>query len=492
MADDSTEENLPDEPHSRKLKFRLSIKLSLGLVLVIGILFAGVNTFNLLEHRKARRSETVANNSTIARIVAGAILEELGQGTDIKSQRIKGLVHTFLEFGLVKNKKNRDLAFAVLIDDKGNLLAGRARPKLTILPGGKTLKDEAEVLKKVAELRGKLPKPMKVIRFPLVISDGGQKEVGKLIVGTSLGRLEREVKEELFANIGILGVSLLLMMGYATLLLRGLIIKPLSQVTRAMQAVHGGDLSHEVEIKTTDEMGLLADNYNFMIAGLREQDRLRDAFNRYVSDKIYKQFQSGEIDLSGETRNATILFSDIRSFTALSERQTPAQVVAMLNEYFSAMVDIVFKYDGFINKFIGDAIMALYNIPVDQDQPELRAVRSALDMIDSLAKLNKAREERGEYPIRIGIGVNTGPVIAGNIGHLQRLEYTVIGDAVNLASRIESQTKVAGTQLLISDSTYQAIKHQVIVEPLPPVKVKGKAEAVMLYMVSGLTEEAKL
>ena len=130
--------------------------------------------------------------------------------------------------------------------------------------------------------------------------------------------------------------------------------------------------------------------------------------------------------------------------------------------------------------------------PVDlrRDIPELRAVRTAIEMMQALDRLNHERESRGEFPVRIGIGIYTGHVVAGNIGHQRRLEYTVIGDAVNLAQRIESQTKVAGSPILISESTYAAVKEDIDAEPLPPVKVKGKAEPVALFAVSGLKRRA--
>ena len=201
-----------------------------------------------------------------------------------------------------------------------------------------------------------------------------------------------------------------------------MVVAPLSKVADAMRAVHNGDLEQELHIERRDEIGLLANTYNFMVQGLREQERLKDAFNRYVSKQVYAKFQAGEITLTGESRDATILFSDIRSFTTLSERLSPQQVVAMLNEYFNEMVAIVMKYEGFINKFIGDAIMAIYNVPVDQSDPEMRAVLTAMEMIRALERLNERRQARGQFPLKIGVGINTGAVVAGNIGHEQRLE----------------------------------------------------------------------
>ncbi|MBC7792787.1 MAG: adenylate/guanylate cyclase domain-containing protein, partial [Clostridia bacterium] len=285
----------------------------------------------------------------------------------------------------------------------------------------------------------------------------------------------------------VLALSIAALFIYSSITLGRLVISPLHQIMASMRKLRDGDLNTRLGfVDRNDEIGVLADTYNFMVQGLSERERLKDAFNRYVSKQVYKRLEEGAITLTGETREATILFSDIRSFTALSEQLSPPDVVAMLNEYFNEMVEIVFRYDGFLNKFIGDALMAVYNVPIEQTVPELRAVRTALEMLDALHRLNGVRVSRGQFPLRIGIGINTGPVTAGNIGHMQRLEYTVIGDAVNLAQRVESQTKVTGSSLLITASTHAKIAPYVIAEALPAVKMKGKQEAVALYAVSGL------
>ena len=324
---------------------------------------------------------------------------------------------------------------------------------------------------------------MSVKRFDLKV--GAKGLVGKLLVGTSLARIEREAQQALIINLTVMLVALLVLFTYASLILGHWVVRPLQVLVAAMQRVQRGDLSGEVALVRGDEIGALAHTYNFMVRGLRERERLKDAFNRYVSRQVYEKFEAGEITLTGQMRRATVLFSDIRSFTTLSEQLTPTEVVAMLNEYFNVMVEIVFEYDGLLNKFIGDALMAIYNVPLDQTLPELRAVQTAVKMMHSLDRLNAERARRQAFPIQIGIGINTGPVVAGNIGHERRLEYTVIGDAVNLAQRLESHTKVAGATVLISASTYQAVASWVQARQLEPVKVKGKAEAVALYAIDG-------
>jgi len=331
---------------------------------------------------------------------------------------------------------------------------------------------------------------MRAKSFKFTVPQTG--EQGRLLVGISLAQVEAEGRRDLIVNLGVLFGSLITLLIYSSLTLSRMVIQPITAIMSSMRKLRDGDLTTRAEIRRADEIGILADTYNFMVQGLSEREKLKDAFNRYVSKQVYKQLEAGAIRLTGEQREATILFSDIRSFTALSEQLTPPDVVAMLNEYFNEMVEIVFKHDGFLNKFIGDALMAVYNAPIDQPEPEMRAVRTALEMLDALQKLNQKRTARGQFPLRIGIGINTGPVVAGNIGHEQRLEYTVIGDAVNLAQRIESQTKVTGSSLLISESTYAKISKYVIAEALPAVKMKGKQDAVALYAVQALRRGAPL
>ncbi|MEZ4270641.1 MAG: adenylate/guanylate cyclase domain-containing protein [Myxococcota bacterium] len=469
-----------------RIRYSLRFKLSVGLILIIGSLFAGLNAFNLVSSRRARRAEALSNMETIARLIAGSMLGELGS-SELESESVKTVVRNFLRAALDLNKKNKDFAYAVVVNPQNEVVVGRAKTELTLFPGGKTIDNETEALKEIARLGGKLDSNMQARRFPLQVN--GQ-IVGKLIVGISLTRLEHEIAREVFINLVAFCVVLSILVIYSTITLRSWVTRPIKDIAHAMLAVQRGDYDQQVQTHHHDEIGLLAHSYNFMVHGIKEQERLKDAFNRYVSKQVYEHFQAGAITLSGEARPATILFSDIRSFTTLSEQLTPAQIVAMLNEYFDAMVEVIFKYDGFLNKFIGDALMAIYNVPLDQAQHELRAVKTALEMRDALTRLNQKRQARGEFPIRNGIGVNTGPVVAGNIGHLRRLEYTVIGDAVNLASRIESQTKVAGASILISQFTYDPIAAWVDAEPLPPVKVKGKADPVRLYALQGIKESA--
>jgi len=189
----------------------------------------------------------------------------------------------------------------------------------------------------------------------------------------------------------------------------------------------------------------------------------------------------GEKLLVGKKQFATILFSDIRSFTSISERLSAEELVKSLNTYFNIMVGIIIEHKGTIDKFIGDAIMAIYGAPVKYDDDPLQAVNTALEMIGALGDFNKKQVRMGRPTFRIGVGLNTGEVIVGNIGSNQKLDYTCIGDAVNLASRLEGLTKMYGVPIIISEYTNSYTGDSIPAREIDAVRVKGKIQPVRIY-----------
>jgi adenylate cyclase len=198
------------------------------------------------------------------------------------------------------------------------------------------------------------------------------------------------------------------------------------------------------------------------------------------------------VQLGGQTLTVTILFTDIRSFTTISEKMNAQELVGLLNEYFTEMVGIVTLADGAVDKYIGDAIMAVFGAPVPKPGDAVNAVTAAVRMRQALKRLNVRLEARGLQPLRTGIGLHTGEVVAGNIGSEQRLEYTVIGDAVNLASRLESSTKELGVNVLISHDTWLLVKDAIDARPVKEIFVKGRKQPVMTYEVLGIKGEPAL
>ena len=225
---------------------------------------------------------------------------------------------------------------------------------------------------------------------------------------------------------------------------------------------------------------------------------MKRLFGRYVSKDVYDQLVANPAlaELGGQRREMTVLFSDIRGFTTVSEGGEPEVIVAMLNEYFTRMVDIVFRHKGTVDKFVGDMVMALFGAPLDDPAHADHAVAAALEMIQELQALNARWAAEGRFSgLDIGIGINTGPMIAGNIGSNQIMSYTVIGDAVNLGSRLESLNKQYGTRIIISDATRVQLNSSYQLRALGDVVVKGKTQPVAIFEVVGrmpAAEEARL
>lgn len=214
------------------------------------------------------------------------------------------------------------------------------------------------------------------------------------------------------------------------------------------------------------------------------EKRLRGTMARYMTKELADQLlEEGESALGGTMQTASVFFSDIRSFTTISEQMGPQGTVAMLNEYFSIMVDILMEHKGILDKYIGDAIMAVFGVPFPGDDDADRAVTAGVDMLRALRMLNERRVAEAHQPIRIGIGINTDEVVSGNIGSNRRMDYTVIGDGVNLASRLEGANKLYRTQMLISEFTAAQLKDTYRLREVDQIRVKGKHESVGIVEV---------
>jgi adenylate cyclase len=240
----------------------------------------------------------------------------------------------------------------------------------------------------------------------------------------------------------------------------------------------------------SDEVGQLKGHFNLMLDGLHEHERVKDMFGRYVSVEIAEKIiKSGNVNLDGEEIEATVLFSDIRGFTSLSESLPPAEVVRFLNLYLSHITPPIMAHGGVINKFIGDAVMAIFSPVFGLEKHVEPAVRAALDMRAALADFNRT----GEFPpVGFGVGLHTGRLVAGNVGTVDRREYTVLGDVVNVASRIESQTKEKSTDILVSADVLAGLERSsfagINFDYCGPVLLRGKSNAIELFrLVNGTT-----
>jgi len=265
---------------------------------------------------------------------------------------------------------------------------------------------------------------------------------------------------------------------------------PIRNLLSATREIEKGNFTYRVETVTADEIGDLTDSFNHMSHGLLERERLKGAFDRFVNKDIADAVLAGNLRLGGERKKVTIFFSDIRSFTAISEKMEPEQVVEFLNHYMTMMVGIIHRHNGTVDKFIGDAIMAVWGAPNASEDDVSHCLDAALEMRYALIDYNKNRS-KSQPEIKIGAGINTGNVLAGQIGSEDRLEYTVIGDAVNLASRIETLNKPFGTDVLISENTYNEVKSKFKCVPMESIMVKGKSKPQKVFCVLGREGDAK-
>jgi len=253
----------------------------------------------------------------------------------------------------------------------------------------------------------------------------------------------------------------------------------------AVAVFRGGTWVNLVQPLTVGGLALfLGTAYQYFVED-REKRKMKRLFGRYVSRDVFAQLVDHPemAELGGKRREMTVLFSDIRGFTTVTEQGQPEELVAQLNEYFSRMVEVVFRHKGTVDKFVGDMVMALFGAPLDDSNHAEHAVQAAVDMVKELGELNKGWAERGMAQLDIGVGINSGDMIAGNIGSSAIMSYTVIGDNVNLGSRLESLNKDYKTRIIISDATRSRLTNPYDLQPLGSVTVKGKSKAVAIYEI---------
>lgn len=284
----------------------------------------------------------------------------------------------------------------------------------------------------------------------------------------------------------LLAVFVVLAAGVAALMGKRWIVQPVAGLTGAAQRIERGDFESRVHLRGPDEFVQLGIAFDYMAASLKEREREKDIFGRVVSPEVREKLLTGQLQLGGETCWVSVIFSDIRGFSSLSETMSPQEVVSLLNEYMTEMSEAVKPWGGYINNFIGDAIVAVFGAPIAHEDVEWRAVAAALSMREHLRRLNQRRRGRGAPEIRSGIGISTGEAVAGQIGSLERLLYTVIGDAVNLAARLETMTKdFPQNPILMNGQTAQALHGRdglrLVNHGMMPIK--GRAGAVEVFSI---------
>ncbi len=351
------------------------------------------------------------------------------------------------------------------------------------------------------------------------LSVGGKEMVGQTFFFTPFGWYvfvtnEKAIFFREVTNITIQSIVVLVVSAVISLVLLVIfslyLTRPITTVVGAMKnIITYNDLSSRVAVEYKDEIGELANTFNIMIGELekaykqikdfafqavlaqKNEHKVRNIFQKYVPKDVIDNFiASPESMLVGENRVVAILFSDIRSFTTISEGYMPDELVQALNRYFSLMVDIIMGRNGIIDKYIGDAIMAIFGAPVKHDDDALQAVLSGLEMQEALHAFNQEQKAAGRPEFKIGVGINFGEVTVGNIGSEKKMDYTIIGDNVNLGSRLEGLTKQYHQELIFSTSVYRKVKHKLHCRLVDKVVVKGKTTGEKIFTAKrSLTED---
>jgi class 3 adenylate cyclase len=311
-------------------------------------------------------------------------------------------------------------------------------------------------------------------------AEGGRVSTALFISLKELVDFRREMRTLI---VGLGGVAVILSILVAVVISRG-VTRPVADLAAGTVQIAKGEYGTRIHVRSRDELGDLATAFNRMAEDLGQKEKVRAALNKVVAPEVAEELLKGDLSLGGELVRPTILFADLRGFTALTQGMPPQKVVGMLNEFMTAMTQEVLECKGIVDKYVGDEIIGLFGIPTPRGADALAGVEAAHRMRLRLEKLNRVRQERGDRPLQMGIGVHTGEVVAGRMGSEQQLSYTCIGENMNLASRLCSNAKAG--QILISIDTYKEAGDAVEARPLDPIKVKGFDQPIAVYEVASV------
>jgi adenylate cyclase len=458
-------------PDQIAIRVPLKVKLSLLITALVVLAVALVGLFLLRQQQQSLTAEMTKRGLTMAENFAAGAKTPL-------------LTNDELTLGVLVTDamKDPDVAYVIVSDQDGNVLAhsdARAVKTAVVRP------KELEPLKNRVLVQTYKTPQGRIIDFAVPLVYGGV-PVGALYLGFS----EEAINAALASarNQALLITLLMVLAGLGGAVgLAALLSRPIFRLVQATGAIAAGNFNIALPVASRDELGVLTDSFNRMARSLREKEMIKRAFTRYVAREVVEEILKDpeNLVLSGERRQVTVLFCDVRGFTPMSERLAPEEVVLLLNDFYTLMIETTFKYDGTLDKFLGDAVMAVFGAPMAHPDHSARAIRTALAMQEGITGLNERRLRDGKEAISVGIGVSAGEAVAGTVGTEDRMEYTVIGDSVNLAARLESNAKPG--QILISHRTYERVRDLVDARPLGRIRVKGKEEEVEVYEVLGLT-----
>ncbi|HNZ28364.1 MAG: Adenylate cyclase 2 [Candidatus Aerophobetes bacterium ADurb.Bin490] len=498
------------EKKAGKKRKNKGIKISLGtkFSFLVGLLFAGIMAFitvfiynhesevlsNQIKQRGTAIAVNLANNAsealtnddelTLSKLAKEAVQETKFNDNEMElyDRIIKILKEDIIEQKKKEIVKNEGILEAVVVKKDGSIASANEVRRIDeryILPAGlKPVQKENDVLIQEYNTNGK---SYFDIAVPLIAKLGAESHM----IGEVHLTVSRQIITESVA-VAAVKVALITVVGLIagilfTVVLVGFMVKPIKQLVKGVNKIGEGNYDVVIASKSHDEIGDLTKAFNATAKSLKEKELLKGAFSTYVSDKVMQEVlkDPNKLKIHGTKVRATMLFTDIRGFTSMSENLQPEEVVSVINEYLTLQTDKVFKWEGLLDKFVGDCVMAVYGVPFPKSDDSYRAVRTAMDIREGVERMNVIRKKRNMICVQIGIGVNTGDVVSGNMGSPQKMDYTVIGDNVNLAARLEANAP--GGQIYVSESTYTETKDYIEYEELPSIMVKGKKEPIKIY-----------
>lgn len=466
--------------HERRIKTKLRIPIFVkltALCTLLILLVISVISFSILRKQKEQYLGQLINlGESLARIAANNAPEKLLGEEDLALfQLISGIA------------KNEQVVYA-LITDQARII--RADSRIDNVNQGYSSPEDLSLLREMNNvrlssfLRGR--EVLLLFEMPITYQ---KLKIGEVHLALSQRKISENIRE---AEISILVMTgIITLMGIALSLALSLYFSnPIKKLGQSIKALAMEDFDHRVNLDRNDELGDLGSAFNRMAEDLALKEKIKDSFGQYVTPEIVDLILENPDNkwMKGQKVDATVLFVDIRGFTSLAEEKEPEVIVELLNDHFTRVTDIVIKHGGHLNKFVGDEAMAVFGTPAPDPQHAEAAVRAALDIQREMAKI-EAEKKPGELFFQVGVGVNSGEIVAGNLGSPKRMEYTVIGDDVNVAYRLTSLAEAG--EILISKQTYESIENRdgLSVADRGKVPVKGKKVEVGILNVLSWEEE---
>lgn len=480
---------------------KITLKFFLGIFLVIIIVSSTAGPYfffhsveAVLEALRDQLKNTAASS---AEIISGDDVEKIQTIEDAQTplyRRLQGLLDRIMKsnadirYVYIMRPKNGKVRFVVDTSEEDTNNNGCIDPdEESAMPG--------EVYENVTEgmlqgfVRPSGDKEFTTDRWGTFLSgyapiiDSKGRPVALLGVDMLVSKVHQKIKRIVTAGI----VSLLLALCIGAVLaifLARQVVKPVKKLKRAMGEVSTGNLDYRIKVNRSDEIGELQHGFNKMADQIREKETIKGLFGKYVNPEVAEYLIHHPLDFSGKGTEVTILFVDIREFTKMSEKLPPKMILILLNRFFASVVLPIYDNKGVVDKYIGDCVMAVFGVMGAVPDHAAAAAKAGLEIIDAVNELNKELAAEGSPTLQVGIGIHTGPVIAGNIGSKERMEYTVIGDTVNVCQRLQKATKHLNVSMLLSRQSVATLPTAFAAEKLTTLSVTGREKKIDVFTVS--------